>query len=122
MGSECSICQITQSLRSLQMSRPYFLFYCDHYNEIRESLCSEITYKCENFAQLNDKQKLNLLMSNQYVYDFSKFVRKCYLKRRETTYSFVYSIHIFFIICFISSDLTCHKPYIVYKYVATIHT
>ena len=64
----------------------HFLFYCGHYNEIRESFYLEITYKCENFAQLNDKQKLNLLMSSQYVYDFSKFVRKCYLKRRETMY------------------------------------
>ena len=62
------------------------MFYCDHYSDIRESFCSEITYKCENFSQLNDKQKLNLLMSNQYVYDFFKLVRKCYLKRRETMY------------------------------------
>ena len=58
----------------------------DHYSDIQGSFYSEITYKCENFAQLNDKQKLALLISNQYVYDFSKFVSKCYLKRRETMY------------------------------------
>ena len=41
----------------------HFLFYCDHYNEIRESFYSEITYKCENFAHL--KINRNLIFSCQ---------------------------------------------------------
>ena len=55
-----------------------FLFYCDHqaYSDIRESFYSEITNKCENFVQLNDKQNILIHWSNRYVYDFSKYVKK----------------------------------------------
>ena len=65
----------------------HFLFKCQQYNELRTTFLSEIREKDANFNQKNDCEKLQMLMSADFVKSTAKFLYNCYYNRRRVLYN-----------------------------------
>ena len=64
----------------------HFLFHCDKYNSERTIFFANINRINANFNNMNDINKMEYLMNN-HVYNFGRFLKEIYVKRRQLIYS-----------------------------------
>ena len=80
---EQRICRLCTS--NLVEDEKHFLLDCSLYNNLRNSIFSEIV-TLEEFKNLSDNNKLNTLI-NRHTRKCSKFVLQAYQFRRKTLFS-----------------------------------
>ena len=67
-------------------SETHFMFSCNFYEELRTMLCDNIVQVYPQFLELNDNEKLKILMRKYVVKRTAKYVWEAYEKRRAAMY------------------------------------
>ena len=75
----CTFCQQNEVENEI-----HFSFKCDLYKKERQEFVNSLNYN--NFNNLSDVHKLRYCFEHK-VRLFAKFVKCCYLKRRDTLYN-----------------------------------
>ncbi len=63
------------------------LFYCNQYNDLREYLYENIHPKYQHFEILSDSEKINIVISSDFVKHTAEYLSKAYHKRRSLIYN-----------------------------------
>ena len=64
----------------------HFIFDCEFYHVKRFIIFDLVSSSCTTFRNSTKSQKWKILMSENYVYNFGKFVSEIYSMRREALY------------------------------------
>jgi hypothetical protein len=64
----------------------HFLFQCNFYSNIRINFWPKFINRCDNFDQMNNIEKVKIMMSNNVLKVASEFIYECYCKRKSYLY------------------------------------